>query len=344
MDRWIGGILTGYAYVGSTRVAEVTTVTEDSISISSDVAELRTGQGNGLRGKMYHTSKFSLKITESLFRFEWLAMLVGREFIMGADIFKTEDITVDATGKGKVSFKPVAFGNEGLIAFVDEPSTGKSTTVTLGADGTFTDITLANKVVCVTYKYTHKSATKLVIPVNMIPKEMRLELKGDVFNGDGRENRTKVAEIFVTVPRYQLNASVELSLTNTGVMTMPLEGEALSVKDYSVCNGSEYFAVMAEVDYDKNWYDEAKSIAATPREVELGVGETESLTTIAVFNGLFANAQVDAEDLTFTSDTVATATVDADGKITAVATGTTNVTVKVTGKPELTSTVAVTVA
>ena len=346
MDRFIAGILTGYAYVGKQRVAEITTVTDDSISISAETNEIRSGAGNYLVGKTFHTSKMGIKITESLFRFSWLSLLVGRQMVKGADIFVTEELIADSTGKIKTTKKPVEFGNEGLVAFLDEPSTGKNKVVTLNAEGEYTDASIADKTFCVTYKYTNDSATKLIIPTNMIPSEVRLELKGNVYNADGRETRTKVGEVYITVPRYQLNASVELALTNTGSLSMPLEGEALAVRDYTSCNGDSYFAEIVEVDSEATIFTDATELVATPSTLTMEDADEETVKAFLKYDGLTSPLVMKATDLTFDipSDDSGIATVDTTGKVTAVGAGSTTLTITAKENTEFKTTVAITVA
>ena len=346
MDKFVAEILTGYAFIGKQRVASVETVTDTSINLSADVAELRTGRGNGLKGKIFHTSKFGLKLNESMWRFEWLGVLVSRQMVKGADVFFTEELTADSTGKIKTTKKPVAFGNEGLMAILDNPLSGEYKSVTLNADGEYTDASIADKTFCVSYKYRNDSATKLIIPVSMMPREVRLELEANIYNGDGRETRTQVGKIKVVVPRFQLNASAELAFTNTGMLSMPLEGDALSVKDYTTCNGDEYFAEISEIDEEATIFTGAKELVANPSVLTMENAEEETVKVYMSYNGFISPMLMKATDLTFDipSDDSGIATVDTTGKVTAVGTGSTTLTITAKENTEFKTTVVITVA
>ena len=74
-------------------------------------------------------------------------------------------------------------------------------------------------VVCVKYNAIDNSAREIVVPTNIIPSEMKAILRQDLMLGEQGDISTysKVGELVIEIPRFQLNVDQTLSMSMTGV-------------------------------------------------------------------------------------------------------------------------------
>ncbi len=93
--------------------ATAKTLLDTSITIDVSEQEVRGGQGNKLFGKYFHTSKFDAKLTDTMFRLEYLAANIGSDITVGSNMFTEEEITLGAGGAGTIVGTPVDFETYG---------------------------------------------------------------------------------------------------------------------------------------------------------------------------------------------------------------------------------------
>ena len=123
-----------------------------------------------------------------------------------------------------------------------------------------------------------------------------------------------------------------------------LSGSALA--NYSgadSCSTAGYYAIITEHIFDRGAYDYVKAIAIEDSDVDLEVSGTQRLVVWALYSDGTAPSIVPASELTFTSDDDTYATVDINGVVTGVASGSTNIEAVVTAKTSLIATARVTV-
>ena len=89
------------------------TLTDSSINISVSSEEIRGGEGAKLVGKYFHSSNFTLNMTDPLLDLKYIAAQVGSNITEDADgtAFKTEKLQISG-GKVTLTETPVAISKD----------------------------------------------------------------------------------------------------------------------------------------------------------------------------------------------------------------------------------------
>ena len=304
-------------YFNSTgqKIFTAKTLIDSSISIGITEEEVRGGKGNALIGKYFHTSTFGLTLQDALFDLNYLSLKVGGTVKIGGDVLTKEMVTVGASGAITVTGTPKSFlggiygwyGDEQRLTF-----TGKTGTVVGQTQGDLVEIQY----------YAHDEALQeLTIPADFIPAEGYMVLTGTLFNGDPKNTSgsSKVGELSIEIPRFQLGGATDLSMTATGASQTSLDGSALM--SFDSANPDGYYAKIKQAIIGGKFYDGM---------IGLGIDSSDSIQkgdVLAVY-GIYRNAAsklLTADKLTFTG-------ADATGKVTAEAAA--KITVKLKGVSE----------
>ena len=345
MARYLGGVMDVLLFDGTNLIADAKTLTESTVSCSSDSVEVRGGQGYKLFGKYYHTASFNVTLTDAQFRLDYLALKVGSDVEYGADVFTTESVILDANGQGTVQGTPIKF-EEMLVGYVHrvgsdkvqkiefDPTDGKTFTFVGGLDG---------EEVCVKYLHTNLSAKKLIISSNFVPKTVHLVGRVQEF-----EDGNLIGYVNFDVPKYQLDAGFEISMSANGVSSTNLSGSAIAVESESCDGTAGYYCILSEEELNHSWKDDAVEIVAIPEEIEINMAAgavDETIICKALFDNGILPLLIPASDLIFSIDVAAAniATVDATGKVTAIGAGTTSCEITVVDRDDLRDVVNVTV-
>ena len=343
-NLFMAGVATVDLFEGNQLFATAKTLLDSSITIAVSEQDVRGGQGNKLYGKYFHTSKFDAKLTDSMFRLEYLAKNIGSDINVGADIFANETVTLTSGGAGVVVGTPASFDSYGVVGWATKEGDSAWQTVTFtGKNFNFVG---GNSGDTVYVKYiTADSATReIVVSANIVPSTIRMVMRASLFAGDSKNmnTATKVGYAEIEVPRFVLSGNQEIAMSATGVANTPLTGSALAV-DNPDPNKEAYYAMIREIILGAKWYDDVYGLAVEAAPVDLTVGGNETLRVWALHSNALPSVAPNS-DLTFTSDTTAKATVDASGKVVGVATGTAYVNISITSKNTVQSSVKVTVA
>ena len=323
-------------------VATAKVATETTISATAEEIKVSGGQFNKVYNKYYSTSELNFTVQDAAYKFEYLAMKTGEDITFGGDIFELEEVVINA-GKGIITGNPSKMG-EDCVAFVREKVQGSKWTKVVYDEETkeFNYVIADGQAVCVKYLQYDPNVRKIKIG-DLLPKVYEVYGRTPILGGE------KGKYLQLHVPKYQLSAGFELSLSPNGNATMDLSGTALQVEDYANCEEtSTYYATLTEKRPDTKWYNECKAIYAMPHELELVPGEEFNIKVYADFkSSIYGNSDViQPSELTYaiSGDDSGIATVDANGKVTAVGDGTTKLEISVTDRPELAETVVITVA
>ncbi len=159
-----------------------------------------------------------------MFDLAYIAANTGAEWGSKGDIFTTESLFADNTGKIVLSKTPVPVvtGGDIILYWRKAEDVGgdyskmtiTSATVELGAEN-------AGKEICVLYRYTNDFAEKIIISSQFIPDTLHAVLTFALYAGDSCnvESSTKVGEITVDVPRFQLSGSMDITMCTTCCQT-----------------------------------------------------------------------------------------------------------------------------
>lgn len=347
MKYFLGGSMTGNAYQGRDLYFTTNTLTDSSIDITAQVEEA-IGQNGVFIGQFPHSARMNVTLTDQLFDLKYLAANVGSTVEIGTDAQTEEQVTLAAGGVGTITGTPIPFGAFGTIGWVSDPNDTNINPVTV----TFTDKTFTypagqeGQVVCVRYTRAETGGEQFTVRGEYIPQVVHLILEGNLYlalaDASDTSSSSVVGKVIVDIPKFVFDASVNLSLTNTGISTTPLSGKAMAVPSTD-CAGGLSYATIKVVLNNANWYDNITRLAVLPATPAITVGEKIELSVMGVGAG-YAPYNIPANaGLTFTSGTPATATVDNTGAVTAVAAGETDIQIAITDKPSVTGVAHVTV-
>jgi len=323
------------------------TLTDSGLNLGVTAEEARGGQGNVLLGKYYHDTSFGLTLTDQLFDLEYLALNCGGQITAGGNVLVTEQVTVGDDGAITVTGTPVAL-SQTIVGWAKRPTESDELTTTLVFSGSTAESSYTKgEVICVTYLKNVASARQFKVSSTFIPSVVHAIMTVPLFKASESEtlsSSSQIGELVVDVPQFQLEGTQDLALTASGMASTSLSGSALA--NYSgadSCSTSGYYAIITEHIFDRGAYDYVKAIAIEDSDVDLEVAGTQRLVVWALYSDGTAPSIVPASELTFTSDDDTYATVDVNGVVTGVASGSTNIEAVVTAKTSLIATARVTV-
>lgn len=253
MNLFIAGVGNVELFKGKDSVLVSKTLVDSSINLSVSLEDIRAGAGAKLYGKYAHSSGMTMKLTDAMFRMEFLAANIGAN--------------IEAGGSAVASVQRKVAGGKVSIAGIDPqpiyPGADKrvwiaragSTDFVLFADLTDneTEVDVANLYkdgtdVCVRYIQSNEAGETLTVSANFIPDTMTAILTAPLFAGDNNniEVSTKVGTLTITIPRFMLNGTTDLSMSMTGAAQMALEGSALAVEGTD-CDNDGYYAIISKV-------------------------------------------------------------------------------------------------
>ena len=279
--------------------ATAKTLTDSSITIGVSAEDIRAGQGAKLYGKYFHTSTFDLKMTDAMFKMEYIAANVGAELEWGGDVFRDEEIVIEEGDALKVSGTPVPFTAGGKVYIYAKLVTEdayktyeyKATGVEDLKAGTY----------CVKYLYTNDNARKLVVKANFTPDTLSVMLTSNLYAGDDKNpaTGTKIGTVTIKVPRFLLAGSQELSMNMTGASTTPFEGSALA-SNAEGCDGEGIYAEIIEIIEGRKWTESVTSIVVDNGD-DLAVGDF--VEVYAVADNAIKKLDANVEEATITYPT-----------------------------------------
>lgn len=346
-NYFLAGVANVDLFDGQELFSTARTLVDSSISLNVSLEEIRAGQGAKLYGKYAHSSLMDITLNDAMFRLEYIAKNVGSEISIGGNAIFNEQVTVTTAGSVDATNVPAAFGTYGTVGWYKKPSDSVWTS------GTFSGKTLTiagaavGDIYCLKYSNTYDSMRQLVVNANFIPATVHAVMTATLFQGDNNNptdaNTTKIGEVQIDIPRLMLSGAQDITMNMTGAAQTPLTGSALATSETEGCGDEAIYGTIKEIINGADWINDATALALTPPDMELTVGEKETITVYALIRGA-SPKKVNATDLTFTSGTPATATVSNSGEVTGVVVGTTLINVVLTKKPTVEGYANVTVA
>jgi len=340
LKRFLVSVADVTAMQGNNVIFTAKTLLNSSISVDLQSDEISGGQGNALQAVFFHSPRLNLTLEDTQFRLEYLALNAGSAITQSGNIWANEEVVLNGT-TGTLVGTPIAIDGE-ISVYVEYNNTNYTLPVT---NNTFsvsgTDIP-ANSTLCVSYMNTDSSARSLVIPANIIPSRVRLFLTANLY-GD-TTGQGNVGKIQIEIPVAQLTGAQEISMTADGHSTTPLNAMAIAYTDSDVvgCSNNAIYARIVELIYNTNWYDGISGIAIEGGDFSMAEGSTATLRVWAIKGG--TSFLVDNANLTFTSGSTANATVGANtGVVSAVAEGSSLISVVITAKPTIEASCTVTI-
>ena len=297
-NLFIAGVGNVDLFKGSESVLVSKTLVDSSINLSVSLEDVRAGAGAKLYGRYAHSSGMTMKLTDAMFRMEFLAANIGANVELGGEAVAMVPATVNG---GKVTLptdieklypemeKAIVWvaKADGKMEFIPFEIEEKATELSglPWEDGTN---------ICIRHIKPYEAGQTLKVSANFIPDTLTAVLTAPLFAGDqsNLEASTKVGTLTITIPRFMLNGTTDLAMSMTGAAQMTLEGSALAVEDVA-CDGEGYYAIISKVLMAGNWYDGLVALVVE-NEDELVAGDE------LVFYGKFAGAivKLDADKYT----------------------------------------------
>ena len=256
MNLFIAGVGNVELFKGKESVLVSKTLVDSSINLSVSLEDIRAGAGAKLYGKYAHSSGMTMKLTDAMFRMEFLAANIGADIEDGGTAVGTVMKTVN-DGKislGDINPQPLYPGCDVRI-WAGKKAVGGAVDYKLfkeiaedatevGVGEFFED----GAELCVRYIKSNEAGETLTVSANFIPDTMTAILTAPLFAGDNNnlEASTKVGTLTITIPRFMLNGTTDLSMSMTGASQMALEGSALAVESAD-CDGEGYYAIISKV-------------------------------------------------------------------------------------------------
>ena len=235
---------------GERIVASANTLLDSSISISNTLEDIRGRKSNKLLGRYAHTSGMTLKLTDTMFNLEYIAMNVGSDVTLGGDLIKNEALKVKSK---KITLSETAVPMVGnavkVYAFKKGTASNYQAYEVTGEENKEVAIEDADGAeYCVRYMTKSKYATKIVISSNFIPKTLSVILTANLYAGASCDINTSTlaGKLQIKVYRFMLNGNQELSMTSTGVAQTALEGQCLSY-GCDNCDGDGAYAEILQL-------------------------------------------------------------------------------------------------
>jgi len=337
MQYFIAGPAVVNMFYNNLLVSTSRTLINNSLSVEVASEDIRGGFGHQLFGKYFHTSALSMELEDSMWHLDWLAHALGSDIAYGADIMQGEELTIGVAGAGTLTGTP----SDGKV-YVALKGSDVYTTFDVTGQAFTTTAPFYSKEVCVRYIAQDAAARYIRVSANIVPKEVKLVARCQLFNGSAADgtSATRVGYVEIVIPRFLLDGATSLSLTSTGAATTPLKGTALAVQSAECDDAAGYYAEIIEIIDNTNWYDNAFALIVPGGVVDIDMPATATLIVNAYMNG-GGYVRVANTDLTFTSLDTGIATVSAGGVVTGVSAGTTAIEMVSQDNAELIGTVVV---
>lgn len=344
MNLFIAGVGNVELFKGKESVLVSKTLVDSSINLSVSLEDVRAGAGAKLYGKYAHSSGMTMKLTDAMFRMEFLAANIGANIEAGGSA--VESVTRIVTG-GKVAFggvtpKAIYPGSDVRVWIGKAGSTEFILFSDLEEDATEVDVADYFKdgsEVCLRFIKSNDQGETLTVSANFIPDTMTAILTAPLFAGDNNnvEASTKVGTLTITIPRFMLNGTTDLSMSMTGASQMALEGSALAVESAN-CDNDGYYAIISKVITNAKITDGLNKIGVTAYD-----DREEMNGDVLVVNGYYEGVGVKQIPLSAVDiETPEGVTVDtATGIITITDEATGSITISMKDKAEITTTVAI---
>lgn len=319
------------------------TLLDSSIDVTLSNTDIRGGIGNQLQAVYFHTSNMEIKVSDTQFNLDFLAMTVGQTVSTNTSVYTEETITLGALGTGTVLGTPLAVATATIYGWVTHVD-GTVEKVTFVGSTFATSTGTSGDIVCVRYYHANSAARYLNIEADILPKIVRLEMETLLISS--QETSSRIGIVQIIVPTAQLSGSFSLAMTSDGVSTTPLMLRALANSDLTTaaCSNVPVLAKIVEVLDSANWYDNVIGLSIVGGDFALTHPATKTLVVYAIPSGGGAAFIPPVADLTFSSATVGTATINSAGLVTTVAAGTSVLKASITSKTSVDSNVIITVS
>ena len=336
MNYVAGGVGKALIFLGNQLWGIANTLSDNTFDFTITAEDIRGGKKNVLLGQYFHDSNLAINLTNALFNFDDIALVIGSPVTQGSLSFKEEQVTAGQGGTLQASETPVATYGE-VVGWYKKPSD------IAWSVGTFSGNTITvpgakqNDVYCLKYFWTNENARGITIKADYEPSEVHLLIIQDLFStekqGEDYVPGAKAGSLITDIPRFKLNGTENLPFAAGSTATTSLSGNALAVVDDTDCEESFIYGTMTEEITGEQWQDNVVALAIENADIALTTGKTEALIVRAVYGGTTPSQRKDNSNFTFTvqdGGTSFASVASGTGIVTPVANGTAYIEVTLT--------------
>lgn len=329
------------------KVADANTLVNSGMNFTVTAEDIRGGLANKLLAQYFHDSGLAITLEDALFDLNYIAINTGSTISVGGDVMTTEQVT-STLNTITVTGTPRPFLGLGTIGWYQVVGTTSWTKITF--TGSVASLNIASgETVCVRYVVADTISEQITVSSTFIPDQCYMLLTLPIFktglDTTVYSSASRVGEIQVEVPTFQLSGSMDMSLTSSGTTTSSISGNALaSTVSGAGCNSDGVYANIKKIIFNQDEFANVLGIVVLGSDVDLAVDDTETLTVLKYYGGKIANSVVDNSKLSFTSTATGVCTAGLHtGLLTAISEGSATIEIFVTTVPTLTATATVTV-
>ena len=272
---FVAGVGDVELFSGTEMVLSSKTLIDTSINLTVTLEDIQSNGGAKLYGKYASQAAMTMRLTDAMFRMEFLAANIGADVELGGEAVVMENSIVE-NGVVKIigTPRPLCKNINNKVVWIrqqEDPSNflvcseknikegeGADFGKTLITDVPFPD----NTQVCVKYIKEYEEGQTIKVSSNYLPEEMIAILTASLFSGDKNnlEKATKVGTLTITIPRLMLAGNVDISMSMSGHSQTNIEGQALAVEE-SECDEGGYYATISKVLENNSWTSNLAGIA-----------------------------------------------------------------------------------
>lgn len=289
MKKFLAGTAIANLYTTNGELIGISdTQINDTINLSVESQEVRSGQGNGLDFIYYHSSRMEGSLEDAQFNLDYIKHNIGAKESHEAQIYKSVNHTL-TKGENTITGVSGLVGTKIWCFYKERPYTFEASY----NDGTITftnNSNLENVNVCIKYLDTETGTNirNLTVGANIIPDVITIILEANLFASEsGVENSSRIGRVLFKIPKAQLSGTQEISLNASGVASTPLSYLALKADDETAnacASATGVYGYITEIleTEDTKWYDGVKMLAIEAVDDALTVANNDYINTYAI--------------------------------------------------------------
>ena len=237
------------------------TLLDSALTMKLSATDIKGGKGAQLQYKYFHSAALDVKVTDTQWNLEFIALNTGNSITTGQNVYFEETITL-VGGAGTVTNTPLAAnGGATIYGWITDITNGSATqnttqnVVFTGKNFSFTGGT-GTQTVCARYYMLNSAATGVTLPANVVPNVFKLVLEAELVSSDVSTN--VIGNVEIVIPEATAMGDVALTLKADGVSTTPLNVSALASASLAAaaCVNTPIYAQINEVLTGAHWYDD----------------------------------------------------------------------------------------
>ena len=285
-----------------------TSLTDQGINISSSQDEIRGGTGAIVQATFNHDTSVQLTLTDIFWKSEYVEAKLGQKFAATkngnniTDYYSQEVVMASASNSITLDHAPIpallpcSSQEDYLIWYAPQGTDDWKELVVSGVAGNVVTAvdSIAAGTYCFRYLTRDEQAREIWVGADMVPDELYLIIKTPVYAGDAcaASNGNIAGHITFEIPRFKIDANLDLSFAMSSNTTLSIGGSALAYTNDCNANGSKLMRIVENLS-GRKWYDGLTAIYIDP------AFEAKAGQVVPVY-GVYKNGSVSLLDNTAT--------------------------------------------